>query len=387
MKIAVFTHSGTDDNYGQVLQCFALQKYLLSLGHDVALARYRSDNDCSKERFALMKNVLRSMIRLLSKSRRAKYAELQKIVNLRRINTVKNKQRKFVEFNSEHIRKCADYGSYREVLENPPRVDACIVGSDQVWLVSPKAPSSKVWFLDFGRPDMRRISYAASIGRRLDKKQLKVFGKQLNRFDAVSVREISAMEDCKAAGREDACVTLDPTLLAGAEIYRSFISMRTADRPYVFCYYLNVTTADEIAWSQIEEYLNESGSELVPVSSSGYLPADELIPGHENRLLTIPEWLNGVYNAQAVVTTSFHGVAFAILMHRPFVAIPLKGAYAGGNVRIESLLECLGLIGRILRDGATVSTILAEEINWESVDAKLDRLRESSAAFLKEALA
>ena len=37
MKIGVLTFCSTEDNYGQVLQCYALQFYLNSMGHETYL--------------------------------------------------------------------------------------------------------------------------------------------------------------------------------------------------------------------------------------------------------------------------------------------------------------------------------------------------------------
>lgn len=385
MKIAVFTYSDTDDNYGQVLQCYALQQYLISLGHDATLARYHSAGD--GESFALVKNVVRSILRLVSPQRRAKHRAIKKIMCLRQNNRKKNKARKFSEFKARYIQKCADYKTYREVLKNPPNADAYIVGSDQVWNVPSNDPAARVWFLEFGKNSTRRISYAASIGRRLRQCEIESFGKRLKKFSAVSVRETSAYEDCRRAGRSDAKIVLDPTLLAGVDLYRLFMQALQPKRAYLFCYYLNIGSADALCWPQIECYLKDKGLELVSVNASGYLPAVDLIPGHECRLLTIQEWISGICHAAAVVTTSFHGVAFSVLMHRPFVVILLKGAYSSGNDRIVSLLESLGIEDRILGTGVTISEILDREINWAAVDERLDALREVSGGFLKKALA
>jgi hypothetical protein len=45
MKIGIMTFWWSDDNYGQLLQCYALQKYLRDAGHDAYLIRYYPKND------------------------------------------------------------------------------------------------------------------------------------------------------------------------------------------------------------------------------------------------------------------------------------------------------------------------------------------------------
>ena len=45
MKIGVVTFWETQDNYGQVLQGYALQKVLEQLGHEAFIIRYLLHND------------------------------------------------------------------------------------------------------------------------------------------------------------------------------------------------------------------------------------------------------------------------------------------------------------------------------------------------------
>lgn len=212
-----------------------------------------------------------------------------------------------------------------------------------------------------------------------------MFKSVLESLDAVSLREANAVEYCHSIGMERVKLVLDPTLLAHAEIYEPFLSANN-EQPYLFLYYLNVDRAEELAWSQLQLYMQEHGLQLKSVSSSGYLPAMDLIPNHQNLLLTIPEWLSAIHNSQAVVTTSFHGVALSIVLHRPFVALLLNNAYSGGNVRITSLLKDLGLENRILTVVTTISEIMDKPIDWEDVEARLNEKRKASAKFLQDAL-
>ena len=45
MKIGIMTFWWSNDNYGQLLQCYALQKYLRDAGHDAYLIRYEASID------------------------------------------------------------------------------------------------------------------------------------------------------------------------------------------------------------------------------------------------------------------------------------------------------------------------------------------------------
>lgn len=51
IKIGILTFWWSNDNYGQLLQCYALQKYLRDAGHDAFLIRYNSQNDFARTPF------------------------------------------------------------------------------------------------------------------------------------------------------------------------------------------------------------------------------------------------------------------------------------------------------------------------------------------------
>ena len=87
--------------------------------------------------------------------------------------------------------------------------------------------------------------------------------------------------------------------------------------------------------------------------------------------------------ADMVLTTSFHGVAFAIIFRKKFVAF-LSGD-VGRDSRIVGLLDKLGLKRRIFHEQMTLSDV-EEPIGYAAVNDKLRSLRLDSFDFLKKAL-
>ena len=386
MRIGVLTHSASDDNYGQLLQCYALQEYLKKIGHQPFLIHYEVENTPKKDILSPLKIVVRTILNLISKKHRDAYRGVKTMKMQREINAVRNKKRMFEQFKSKNIEQTRFYGTYSELLINPPQADVYIVGSDQVWIPMVNSYSSLAWYLQFGSKEIKRIAYAASFGRQLNESEYEKFRTLTAIFSAISVRENKAQIYCKNAGVENVNVVLDPTCLVGMEVYMPFIQMNKTEKPYLFLYYVNVINKDDLSWNQIESFINAKGLELKSVSASGYYPSFDIIPNHENLLLTIPEWINCVYHANYVITTSFHGVVFAILMHRPFVSIPIKGMYSGGNDRVVSFLENFDLSDRILADSRTINDILISPIDWTPVDTRLKELRKGSEDFLIKAL-
>lgn len=386
MRIGVLTHSASDDNYGQLLQCYALQQYLKGLGHQPFLIQYEVEDAPQKDILSPVKDIVRGVLCFFSKKYRNAYNSVKAMQRQREINAKRNKKREFVQFKAGNIEQTKFYATLSELQESPPEADVYIVGSDQVWSPDVNSKSALAWYLQFGDKKTKRISYAASFGRKLEKHEYEPFRKLTAGFTAISVRENKALIYCKNAGVENVQVVLDPTCLVGAEVYMPFIQKDNKVKPYLFLYYVNVIDKGDLSWDQIKEFINAKGLEIKSVSASGYYPSFDIIPEHENLLLTIPEWLDSVYHADYVVTTSFHGVVFAILMHRPFVSIPIKGMYSGGNDRLVSFLENLGLSDRILTDNRLINDILMLPIDWISVEERLREQRKNSEDFLIKAL-
>lgn len=387
MKIGVLTHLRSEDNYGQILQAFAFQKYLISKGHFAYLIQYYSDNNKSNKHLSFIKRCIRRIIGDFSKSRREAYEKIQFYQKLSKENSIKNKARKFLEFKSENLNLSKVYTSFHELQIEAPEADAYIVGSDQVWNPSLLNPNTAAWYLKFGKTTTKRISYAASIGRTISKDEETMFANYLHNLDAISLREKNAWEYCLNLGFDKSKLVVDPTVLSPFSIYESFIDKNAKpQKPYIFLYYLNVQNKEELAWKQLDSFISKQKLSLKSVSSSGYYPAQSLIPGNEDELLTIPEWLTAIYHSQYVVTTSFHGMVFAILMHKPFVIIPLTNQYKSGNGRIESLLLNIGLEDRLLSEKNNMDDIFAQEIDWDEIDNKLLEIRLASEEFLADAL-
>lgn len=387
MKIGVLTHLRSEDNYGQILQAYALQKYLISKGHYAYLIQYYSDNNKSNKYLFFIKKCIRRIIGVFSKSRREAYEKIQFYQKLSKENSIKNKARKFLEFKTENLNLSKVYTSFHELQIEAPEADAYIVGSDQVWNPSLLNPNTAAWYLKFGKTTTKRLSYAASIGRTISKDEETMFANYLHNLDAISLREKNAWEYCLNLGFDKSKLVVDPTVLSPFSIYESFIDKNAKpQKSYIFLYYLNVQNKEELAWEQLDSFISKQKLSLKSVSSSGYYPAQSLIPGNEDELLTIPEWLTAIYHSQYVVTTSFHGMVFAILMHKPFVIIPLTNQYKLGNGRIESLLLNIGLEDRLLSEKNNMDDIFAKEINWDEVDYKLSEMRLASEKFLEQAL-
>lgn len=385
MKIGIITNWCSLDNYGQQLQCWALQRYLKRLGHEPYLIKYLPQSPQWKKRVTYIWN------RLFTSPQKKKAQLEEALVWIK--NAEDNKQRKFEDFRKKNINSTdITYYNISELRANPPIADMYITGSDQVWNDSLKNPNTAGNYLDFTPPrNVKRVSYAASIGRNIEDREIKKFKQYLSHFDAISLREQNACDFCHSLGFHNAMVAIDPTLLLNAEEYDAIDSSQdrndSFDKPYVFVYLLNIRTSDDIYWNEFNRQISSEGLQVKVVASSGYLPARDFLPGLTNTLASIPEWLSLVKNAEYVITTSFHGIVFCLLYHRPFYAVLLNNEYAKANTRISSLLSTVGLEKRIVSSAADIKLCKNSSIDWVLVDEKLAQLRSNSVDFLNKALA
>ena len=219
-----------------------------------------------------------------------------------------------------------------------------------------------------------RIAYAASIGVDywdFTEEETCRCAELLKNFIAVSVREASAVELCrKYLGRNDVKVVLDPTMLLDASDYPSKNGAAT-DRPYVFTYILDW---DDCKGRIVESLTKKLG---LPEYSSEYNSFGK----KRKKRLSIEGWLAGISNANLVICDSFHGTAFSILNHRPFVVLYNSER---GNTRMQWLLELFGLQDRMIQDVSEVDSLAP--IDWDSIDTILNRERIKSINFLNTAL-
>ena len=375
MKIGILTQP-LHNNYGGILQAFALQTTLQRLGHEPwILQREFNYNTWRFWWHYNAGNVARALLgKPLPPFTWEKY---------------KHPESPFTHaFINEHIRPRTPYLlTTRSLREECSRLalDAYVVGSDQVWrpMYSPRIED---YFLGFLSPDddALRIAYSASFGTddwEYSLGQAARCAALLQRFSAVSVRERGGISLCCRLGRKDAIQTLDPTLLLSPADYEALAAGAAPSPGRLFCYVLDRSA---------------SKKELIRnTSAQTGLPAFEVMPAiaAERRKkspdIVYPspaQWLRAFMDAEAVITDSFHGTVFSILFHRPFVAL---GNTARGQARFTSLLALFGLEHRLLpatTSAQQISAALREPVDWDSTDRRLNQMREVSIQFLTKSL-
>jgi hypothetical protein len=345
MRIGIMTFWWSEDNYGQLLQCYALQKYLRDLGHDAYLIRYDPRDDIVKT------NLLSRLLKALNPAKLFRFCKI-KIIKIKSNNEYSLHPRHFDEFRSVYINQSDRvYTSYKQLRDNPPEADVYIAGSDQIWnfygLNLNKCKNIlHAYFLDFGSERIKRISYAASWGKcKLNEDFIKEIQPLLARFSAVTVREKNGTVICGSCGIKYAEWVCDPTLLLSVETYRKLyneIVGKEIHKPYVLFYYLGNDASFSV--QSVYDWAKKKNIDIK------YVTGNAVIDRKTKVYPTIQEWLRLIDNAEYVITNSFHCCAFSIMFHKKFVSIPLTGENAGMNERIDSLFKMFEISPRYLID-------------------------------------
>ena len=364
MKIGILTVP-FNNNYGGLLQAFALKRVLVDMGHEVVFINRRRNK--AKGLKAWLKNILISLH--IVEDRQAKK------INEISVYTNQFKQKYLSPITEEYytpqeLSKCLDLG-----------IDCFVVGSDQVWRYRYAMDSIDDFFFNFmENTSIPRFSYAASMGTdemEYPQDKIAACSKLLTKFSAVSVREASALNLLKKFfGYNDAKVVLDPTLLLDKKVYVDLFkdNFPKLDKKYVFTYILDETEDERKA---IEEFSKDKKLKVIDIKAQ---------TGDYRKWKTIEpveKWLSAIYYSEYVITDSFHGTVFSIIFNKPFITIANSQR---GITRLSDLLQCFHLENRLLSSASGMGELLNSDINWEITNDNWDREREFSFDYLKTVL-
>lgn len=346
-------------NYGGILQNYALQTVLRSLGVTPITLDIQTHLNTSYWNY--FKGIVAYLIN--------KYL-FSKKVRLLPYNQVRSAV--IDDFVRKNITVSETIHKYTADLIEKYELHCLIVGSDQVW-----RPRYNVYplsmFLDFAQGyDIKKVAYAASFG--VDKWE---FNNALSDkcksliacFDSVSVREVTGITLCKEHWNIDAVKVLDPTILLDKSVYDEISKeVPRSTEKYIAVYALNIS---EKAEEKIIEFANKKCLSIKFYTSDAGLT------------LSIPEWIASIRDASFVITDSFHGTAFSIIYNKDFYSIVNNGR---GASRFESLLSEFELTSRLLD---CIKFEIPDEDNpiiWDKVNKKRNSLKNQSMSFLYNAL-
>lgn len=358
MKIGILTFHESN-NYGAVLQAYALQK-IINRYNFCDLIDYRADAISAEGK-----------IEKIRTSRGIK-GVLKRILTL---SYYENKNKNFKKF----MKKChLSSRSYEaaNIQDANQEYDCFITGSDQVFNLD-LTHNDQIFYLDFVNAGKKRIAYAASLGSyQITKKDVAAI-KLLEYMDNISCREPEAAKNVASLINRDVEIVLDPTLLLTKKEWMELEEILPNLPPkYILLYLISPKSIYFKLAIKIGRKLN------LPILYINYSPKKWRNMRIKNLTDVTPEqFLFLIHNAEYIITNSFHGTAFSINYEKNFYVIQ-DMEKKRSNQRIERLLHILKLENRMIQN---VEEVGKQSINYDDRRKRLLKEKENSIRFLKKA--
>ena len=358
MNIAILTQM-LRDNYGGLLQNWALQQMLKAMGHTPVTVDYGIIGGALRRR--MIHKHYTSMLSLhYHKTRHPLPSWIEHPYALTR-RFVKTR----IDTTAPMLEITPDFWEQQAF-------DAYIVGSDQTWRPLYNSPQAlEAMFLAPLKSEAPLlIAYAASFGIddwEFTPEQTLMARDNLRKFHAVSVREASGVGLCRERLDFPAAVhVLDPTMMIDRDRYASLISKSDLKAIPDDCMAIYILDDDAAKRDTVDKLLSDTGLRpmRLGIKINGQQPPVE-------------QWLATLLKARYIVTDSFHGVAFAINFNIPFTIIDNPDR---GSARVDSLLKLFGLESRCNPAAAN------HPVDWSAVNFRKEELRRKSSDFLQNSL-
>lgn len=371
--IGVLTFYWADD-YGALLQSYGIKTYLNRYQETVMIPYYPI--------------VLRSRYRLIDYNEadrfcKKSYAFIKQIAKQilhRRFYSNLKAKRRMRSFRKNYLTDVRGHlSSPKEIYEFEEAMDTYVVGSDQVWNPEITEGLQEGYFCTFRtwkKEGSRYVAYAASIGSEyLEERFDRPISELLVNFDAISVREPSAIPYIGKLCKRNLQAVLDPVFLLEKEEWEALINTnKKKKKRYIAVYYTeyNPTMADYLR--QLEQYTGLNILILAPRIRNLQWTENQAYAKGCGPL----DFLELLYHADYVVTNSFHGIAMSVIFHKQFAAFP----HSVRNARLSDILHMLHLEARMVCNGQHVEFI-DEKIDWKRADEALKVAVKHSKEFIE----
>lgn len=368
MKIGILTyHFGT--NFGGQLQCYALMKTLESLGHEVTVINYIPGNNN-----ASLMNDIKQSLRIIKRNISAENI----ITGLTSIFMSKRMRNSFDEFRNKHLNvgPLCNLENFNQLY----KLDAIVVGSDQVW--APAHHNSAAYFFNFKNGfNGRKISYAPCCAiNKVESMYKERISSLLSSFDSISARNIETRNFVKDLTGKEAPIVSDPTFL---HKFDEFTSQHTPKGNYILTYILG----EEIDGGHkaiIEKIKKEYGNMPVySISLTASKPHFYFWSDKTYYTLDPVDWVDFIRNAKFLYTDSFHGVAFALKFKTPFLAYYKEVIRASRFIDLMERYKLTNIINKV--SDLEEQKLKALQPNEETYKIS-ESIKNKSFEYIKEAL-
>ena len=366
-RIGILTQP-LQNNYGGLLQNYALQIVLKRLGFEPTTIDHRS---IKLKWYRQMSDQTKCYLRHWLKPKVNKAPKYQ--LTERESKVIGRYSLAFVNKYISHTKPFTSVDELKHLV-NEGNYSGYVVGSDQCWRPSYSGGFLKEMFFSFidGSKDTHRIAYAASFGTdqwEFSHEMAKECARLAKQFDCVTVREDSGIRLCKEYFGIEAKHVLDPTMLLIKEDYIKLVEEeKEPESPGDLFYYILDPTEEKKA------FINTiaSAQKLTPCTVLPRCQAECRTRWDVKHRIedcvypSVTTWLRGFMDAKMTVVDSFHGTVFSIIFNKPFWVISNSER---GNARFSSLLKLFDLEDRLINSTNVSELDFQRPINWDKVNS------------------
>lgn len=379
MKVGIITIHKSP-NYGACLQAYGLYTFLKNQNIECEIIDLLRPTHSEYIQSKTYVPYRKQNIGLIKRIKRYCRRFLKKQSSIKTLTPIA--QQKFDAFNS-NIKYSKTYYSIDELYEDPPQYDIYITGSDQLW--NPTIGFCiEPYFLTFVNNGGRKISYATSVGiSELESREKSDFSKWLADYYSVSVREESAVRLLSTLVSQKITQVCDPSFLLVPDQWKSKMIAPTINEPYLLLFTLgyNKTLLDFCL-----RLSRESGKKLVYLCL--YIPNTNISAEYIAVNNAGPhEFLGYIARADMVITNSFHGTVFSLILGAGNVFSHVPSTQKRGK-RITDLLKTYNLSDHVLGDDLTASfhELDSRKTDKVAIGIVTDKERKRSQAYLLDQL-
>ena len=361
----------TWNNFGSLLQAYALQNRIESLGYDnrilddYRITKVMEDILAPKKRgfFKIFLSNIKGMLVSKIKYNNSKYYIVKDLYD---------------DFRRNQLKIDSDW----KESNVGDKYDEYICGSDQIW--TPSKTNQPFYFLNF--TNRKKIAYSVSVGTKVIPEDFKnKVEPYVSKFSAISVREKTAMDLIQPLNKKIKIeCTLDPTLLLTGEQWKENLNITSKgkEEKFILVYLL---TYNRNYIKLIKEFARRNSLRtkiFVTRSDINYHDFDEQI------LAGPKEFVKNISKSTYFFTDSFHGTVFSLLLHKKFFTLQRfpDNTQDNQNARLRNLFDLVHVNQRFLNEENFNAVYRHSEIDYTKIDSILASERLKSMDYLKKAL-
>lgn len=384
-SIGIITIQNSQNNYGGVLQCFALYQYLQTQGFSVEVIDLHRPNNIDYIDSIRFRN-MRSHIGFWELTK----GWIKEILNIRKLHNPDfhptwnpKAGERFTKFNSR-VKMSSPYCFIPDLYKNPPQYDIYITGSDQLW--NPEQPYClEPYFLTFVKNKKAlKISYGTSIGvSEIKDKEKSKFRKWLSSYDSISAREQQACNLLESITHRKIYKVPDPTFLLDPNEWIQMSISPQSKQDYILIFNLGN-----------DKHIIEAGLKIANAMNLKLKVIEQNYQFPKNQSIEVIadagplEFIGLIQHAKLVLTNSFHCTVFSIITGTQNFYTYIAPNNTRGS-RIVDLLETFQLSDHIIHsmnEIPSITQLLSTKINTNKSYAILKHEQQIGRDFLKKSI-